>query len=92
MNGYNYLKQWLPPRIKATGLSIEMFARKVDLSRAQVYKYLGDRSRPTTDTMARICKVLDVPLSEGLSQYSDNPNGRPKGSSNKTNSVRVRGR
>lgn len=87
---FNNLGIWLPPRIEKTGLSIEMFARKVSLSRAQLYRYFTDLSRPTTQTMARICRALHVPLEEGLRQYTEKTNGRPKGSGGGTREVSVR--
>lgn len=92
MEGYNHLDKWLPPKIVASGLSVEMFARKVGLSRAQLYRYFTDVSRPRTETMAKICKLLGLSLEEGLKQYSDKPNGRPREKSGRTRSVIVRQR
>lgn len=91
-NDFNNLGEWLPPRIEKTGLSIEMFSRKIDLSRAQLYRYFNDLSRPTTQTMAKICRVLKVPLEEGLRQYVEKKNGRPVGSGGGPREVTVRKR
>jgi transcriptional regulator with XRE-family HTH domain len=90
--GYSNLGTWLPPKIEATGLSMENFSRKIKISRAQLYRYLDDTSRPSTTTMARICKFLKVPLEEGLKQYSEKPQGRPFGFSPAAKGVTVRSR
>lgn len=87
---FNNLPTWLPPRIAALGWSPEDFARKINISRAQVYRYLNDHGRPTTQTMAKICRVLGVSLEEGLRQYVDKPTGRPIGSGGIVRELAVR--
>jgi len=74
---FSYLPEWLPPRIEATGLSVEMFARKCNVSRASVYAWLTYRSRPDTQMMAKVCHVLGISLEEGLCQYTPRKYGRP---------------
>jgi hypothetical protein len=79
---YNDLPKWIPAQMQRVGIaSVEQLAyRAGGLSRMAIYRWLNDQSRPTTQTMAKICRALDVPLAEGLRQYSEKPNGRPKGS------------
>jgi transcriptional regulator with XRE-family HTH domain len=74
---FNHIQRWLDPKLKQMGLSVERFARLSDLSRSAVYFYRNDQDRPTEETMARMCRVLGVPLCEGLSQYTPKRNGRP---------------
>lgn len=78
---HNNLPNWLPAQIQRAGLtSSEALARRADVSRNAIYRYLSDEDRPSTQTMARICKVLGVSLEEGLRQYTAKRVGRPKGS------------
>lgn len=75
---FNNLGNWLKPKIEALQLSIEEFANRCGVSRAAVYFYMNDRARPTTGTMAKICRALGVPLEDGLQQYTPKRVGRPK--------------
>jgi len=84
----NNIQVWLEPKLAAAGLSVERFARMCRVSRTSMYFYLIDTSRPTEQTMVRMCHVLGVPLEEGLAQYTPKKNGRPKGTQN-INSVTV---
>lgn len=77
---FNNIREWLVPLLEGKKLSIERFARQVGVSKAVVYFYLSDTSRPTEETMKRMCDVLQVPFEEGLRQYTPKKNGRPKGS------------
>ena len=61
------------------GISVEKFSYEVGVSKQSLYFYLEDISRPTEQTMARICKAVGRPLQEGLAQYTPKVNGRPKG-------------
>jgi transcriptional regulator with XRE-family HTH domain len=74
---FNLLGTWLPPLVKKTGLTFEQFARKVKVSRTAIYAYMVDNNRPETQTMVRICRVLGVPLEEGLRQYTPKKRGNP---------------
>jgi transcriptional regulator with XRE-family HTH domain len=76
---FNNLKDWLPGKIRATGLSFEQFARAVGITRTMIYNYIDDKNRPETQTMVKICQLLQVPLEEGLSQYTPRKVGRPPG-------------
>jgi transcriptional regulator with XRE-family HTH domain len=78
-NDYNHLKQWLLPKIRERKLSVEKFARLVKISRASVYFWFNDVTRPDEQTMARVCQVLGTPLEEGLRQYTPKVEGRPVG-------------
>ena len=73
---FNNLPEWLRLKIGSTGLSRERFAKRAGLSRPSIYFYLSGRRRPTTQTMTEICRVLGVPLEEGLRQYVNKPTGR----------------
>ena len=58
-------------------MSIANFATQAGLSRAAIYLYLSDQCRPTPFHMAKMCRVLGVPIREGLAQYVPKPSGRP---------------
>lgn len=75
MPNFNNLPTWLPPLIARKKLTIEEFAREAGLTRASVYNYLTDRSRPSEDSMLAMCRVLGVSLEEGLKQYTPKPLG-----------------
>lgn len=76
---FNNLNTWLPPRIQATGMSIEQFARAAGVTRVMIYNYIADKNRPDEQTMIRICQLLNVPAEEGMQQYTPRKVGRPKG-------------
>jgi DNA-binding XRE family transcriptional regulator len=50
--------------LKKEGLSVEQFARKVGVTRTSIYTYLGDRGRPTLDTLVRMSAVIGISLAE----------------------------
>jgi DNA-binding XRE family transcriptional regulator len=77
---YNHIAVWLDPHLIRLGLSVEKFADRCQVSRASLYFYLKDTCRPSTGVMARICRVLGVPLEEGLRQFTPRKGGRPAGS------------
>ena len=74
---FNYIREWLLPMLSDRGQSVEQFARKCGLSRASLYFYLVDKTRPESSTMKKMCEVLGVPFEEGLAQYSPKKIGRP---------------
>jgi transcriptional regulator with XRE-family HTH domain len=75
---FSNLPVWLPAQLKKSGIkSWEQLARKAGVSRASIYFWLRDDDRPTTASMAKLCKALKVPLAEGLKQYSEKPRGNP---------------
>lgn len=76
---YNHIREWLLPQLAEKGLSIEQFARACGLSRVIVYFYMDDKYRPDSQIMAAMCDVLEVPLEEGLRQYTPRKRGRPEG-------------
>jgi transcriptional regulator with XRE-family HTH domain len=92
MKNFNNLPQWLSSKLRQKGIRPEKFAWKVKISRAQVYYYLSGHTKPSTQVMARICRVLNVSLEEGLQQFSPSVIGRPKGTSGRTREVTVRTR
>ncbi len=75
----NNIKEWLLPLLDQKGMSVEQLARQVDLTRAAVYLYFQDKSRPTDDRMRMICDVLGVSHDEGLRQFTPRLPGRKKG-------------
>jgi transcriptional regulator with XRE-family HTH domain len=78
MEDYNNIKPWLIPLIDAKGMSIEDLAKAIGVTRAAIYFYLNDKTRPTEQTMIRICQVLERPVEEGMSQYIPRRAGRRK--------------
>jgi transcriptional regulator with XRE-family HTH domain len=74
---YNNLGNWLPPLLKKAGLTTEQLSQKIGTSRTTVYNWLTDECRPTEETMARTCRLLGVPLEEGLRQYMPRKRGNP---------------
>ena len=61
--------------LKAQELSVERFARLIGVTRTSVYFYLNDRSRPTLDTLVKICEVVGISLAEGKTYITPRPNG-----------------
>jgi transcriptional regulator with XRE-family HTH domain len=62
--------------LKTNGLSVEKFSREVGITRTAVYFYLNNRSRPTRDTLVKICKTLGIPMSEGVRICTPRESGR----------------
>lgn len=79
MRDFNNIKPWLISHLDRLGWSVETFAEKCDLSRTAVYFFMEDTNRPGVESMAKMCKVLQVPLEEGLRQYTPKKVGRPAG-------------
>lgn len=78
-DNYNRIKEWLIPKLETMDLTIEKFAEACGLTRASVYFYLKDITRPNSTTMKVMCDVLGVPFEEGLRQYTPRRRGRPSG-------------
>ena len=78
---FNRIKEWLMPKLEAMNLSIEEFADATGLTRSSIYNYLCDRNRPDRFAIAKITRVLGVPIEEGLHQYTARPRGRPRAAS-----------
>jgi transcriptional regulator with XRE-family HTH domain len=74
---HNPIRRWLLPKLAAKDMSVAQLAAAIGVSRAAVYLYLNDQSRPTGYHMARICQVLGVPIEEGLGVYVPKRTGRP---------------
>ena len=74
---YSHLPVWLRRQLRRVGLTPEKFGQRAKVSRISVYAYLSDRSRPSEQTMAKICRVLGVPFAEGLRQYTPKAVGNP---------------
>lgn len=74
---FNHIKQWLDPQLKKTGLSVEGFANRCELTRTAIYFFRNDTNRPDKQTMIRMCRVLGVPAEEGFAQYTPKKSGRP---------------
>ncbi len=79
MQDFSHIKEWILPLADKKGISLERLGRAAGISRASVYHYMSDRSRPDSQTMMRICDALGVPHEEGLAQYTPRKEGRPKG-------------
>jgi transcriptional regulator with XRE-family HTH domain len=75
---FNRIKEWLDPKLKRMDLSPEEFARTCHLSKASIYFYRVDATRPDVQSMTKMCEVIGVPLEEGLAQYTPRRNGRMK--------------
>jgi transcriptional regulator with XRE-family HTH domain len=90
--GFNHLGEWLPPLLAANNLSVEELANETGLTRASIYFYLTDQTRPTEENMVRICHALGVPLIEGLKQYTPRKRGPKFGSERGRRSLSVRSR
>jgi transcriptional regulator with XRE-family HTH domain len=78
-NDFNNIREWLQPLLNDRKLSVETFARMIDVTRTAVYNYMNDANRPDVETMVRMCKVLQRPLEEGLATYTPRHEGRPFG-------------
>ncbi|MFN0170760.1 MAG: helix-turn-helix domain-containing protein [Bryobacteraceae bacterium] len=65
------------PKLAERQFSVERFATLCGLTRAAVYFYLRDKTRPEPESMAAMCQVLDVSLEEGFAQYTPKRKGRP---------------
>jgi transcriptional regulator with XRE-family HTH domain len=76
---YNHIREWLNPHLDRLGMSVEQFANACGISKASVYFYMEDRYRPNAGIMSAMCRVLGVPLEQGLHQYTPRKSGRPAG-------------
>jgi len=74
----NQIRKWLLPKLAEKDMSVAQLAKAIGVSRAAIYLYLSDQSRPTGYHMARICQVLGAPIREGLALYVPKRPGRPR--------------
>ena len=100
MKDYNHLDKWIPAQIKKTGLPIFKVANRIGISRASIYAWMKDTTRPDSDTMLKFAQVIagfsgedsDKLFAEGLSQYTNRPEGRKSGKDWAPQATRVRAR
>jgi DNA-binding XRE family transcriptional regulator len=62
--------------LKTSGLSVEQFAQRIGVTRTAVYFYLKDRSRPTVETLQKICELVGISLSKGSEYCEPRTTGR----------------
>jgi hypothetical protein len=79
MERFNHLGTWLPDKIRASGLTVQEFADKSNVSRSALYHFMKDTRRPDEESIQSICKTLGIPAEEGREQYTPKTTGRPKG-------------
>jgi transcriptional regulator with XRE-family HTH domain len=77
-NNHSQLREWLLAKLAERDMSVAELAKATGVSRAAIYLYLNDQSRPSGYHMARMCQVLGVPIREGLEAYVDKQRGRPR--------------
>lgn len=54
------IRERLMESIKNSGLTQTEIARRLNISQPTVGKYLSGRAMPALDTLANLCKVLDI--------------------------------
>lgn len=54
------IRERLTESIKNSGLTQTEIARRLNISQPAVGKYLSGRAMPALDTLANLCKVLDI--------------------------------
>lgn len=54
------IRERLKEAIKQSGLSQSEIARKINVHHSAIGQYLSGRSMPALDTLANLCKLLDV--------------------------------
>lgn len=67
---FSKLGPWLNDHLLSRNISPEQLADMVGLSRSSVYFYLQDKTRPSRDSISKICEVLQVPLAEAERLYT----------------------
>lgn len=87
---FNNLQAWLDTHLNSRQMSVEQLANRSGLSRATIYFYMQDKNRPSANAMARICRVLGVPVEEGMKQFTPRKPGRPAGARNRSKSNNTR--
>jgi hypothetical protein len=95
---YNNLGKWLPVQIEKTGIPMFKVAMRAGVSRASVYAWMVDKTRPDSETMLKFVQVLanltgqdsTALHAEALSQYINRPEGRKAGADWETAEVKIR--
>jgi transcriptional regulator with XRE-family HTH domain len=59
-------------------LSVEQLAVRCNLTRAAVYYYLNGKTRPSPNSLAKMCDVLGFPYTEALKYITPRVPGRRK--------------
>lgn len=95
---FNNLKPWIEKMTKASGLPIYKVANRAGISRASIYAWMNDLSRPDPETILKVVQVYaplvgrkshDL-LTEALKQYTNRTEGRPEGYSPGPTATRAR--
>ena len=66
-----YIGQALQQILRAKNYTISTFARITGMSRSQLYKILNDEHSPTLASVERLCKALDLTVSELITMVED---------------------
>ncbi len=74
---FNNLGPWLSNLLNLRQMSVESLANEIGISRAAIYQYMNDQSRPREQVIIRMCQVLGVDAAEGMNQYTPRKLGRP---------------
>ncbi len=77
LTDFNHIREWLTPLLEERSVSVEELANQVGVTRAAIYHYMKDTTRPTEQTMIKMCQVLSVDPEVGLGKYTPKRNGRP---------------
>ncbi len=64
---------WLKQELTKANMTPEQLGNKVGVSRAAVYFYFTDKTRPTENTLRRICDVFHVPFVVASKLYERRP-------------------
>jgi len=62
------IRERLKETIKNSGISQSELARKIGVHHSAIGQYLSGRSMPALDTLANLCKILDVDTNYVLCQ------------------------
>lgn len=84
---FNRLKPWIEKQTQLAGLPIYKLANRAGISRASIYAWMNDTTRPDSETLLRVVQVLadhtdqdSAKLhAEALAQYTNRPEGRAPG-------------
>jgi len=84
---FNRLGKWLPEQFKKAGTPLYKVANRSKVSRASLYYWMNDVTRPDSDSLLKVVRVLadlsgqetDKLFAEALAQYTQRAEGRKPG-------------
>ena len=63
---YQQIQERLKKAVKESGLTQEQIARQIGVRQQQISRYMNGKAFPALDTLANLCRILELDANEIL--------------------------